>query len=211
VALLGALLTACSSGVGNDDSVDTQLCTLEDLGGGYLEQARGDFDRDDLAGIAGAGKDGRVEVFGEAGLVKGRFVFWKQTLPKPPFEMPMNVLCQALVFESDEAAAEWVSGLTADADLLAAGLIGWLPEDSRGADERTFDATDLAPGTRVFRLDAGSGDQRAMVLAMFEPVGELVRITATGGPGQAEDRALAVLDGVWTEVHARLGGKASSE
>ena len=136
MALAATLVfSACSdASEEGDTSLDKYLCARDDLTWEFQQQIAGSFSANDL-GSLGDGTDERKRAYREAGLERGRFVFWKESLPKPPFDPPFNVVCQVLVFETAPQATAWVEGLLADSAEIAATGIVWLPDGERGATE----------------------------------------------------------------------------
>lgn len=124
VAAVPLLLTAaCSTSPAANSEIDDLLCTQDDLGPDYIELSRGEFTTADIAALA---PDADERAYREAGMQRGHFIFWKEVLPNPPFDPPINVLCQVIEFETPAQAAAFASGL--DAAPPWAG-IAWLPED----------------------------------------------------------------------------------
>ncbi len=162
-ALAGALLiSACSdASEEGDTSLDKYLCASDDLTWEFQQQTAGSFSANDL-GSLGDGTDERKAAYREAGLERGRFVFWKESLPRPPFDPPVNVVCQVLVFETAPQAEAWVAGLVADSAEIAATGIVWLPDG-----ERTADEVDDAGG-RTFRIIASEGPASVSLWATYE-------------------------------------------
>ena len=169
VATAAIALTGCSdASESGDAALDRFLCEESDLGGAFLGLASGSFSQTDLGGL-GRDPEARKLEYREAGMQRGRFIFWKERLPRPPFDPPVNVVCQVLVFETDAQAAAWVAGLDADsADLAASGII-WLPDGERLTEE----AAPIA-GTRSFRIAAQEGPARATLFATYVAEGSVV-------------------------------------
>jgi hypothetical protein len=139
-----------------------------------LQLVSGAFSRDDLGGL-GLDPEERKREYRAAGMQRGRFVFWKQGLPRPPFDPPMNVVCQVLVFETAAQAAAWVSALAPDASDVAASGIIWLPGRER-------EVTEIEPiaGGRAFRVVAEEGNARVTLIATYEAEGNIVRSVFAG-------------------------------
>lgn len=169
VAAAAIALTACSdASEGGDKALDRFLCEASDLDGAFLGLASGSFSETDLGGL-GRDPETRKLEYREAGMQRGRFIFWKEKLPKPPFDPPVNVVCQVLVFATGDQAAAWVAGLNADAaDLAASGII-WLPDG-----ERVTEEVPPIAGTRSFRIAAHEGPVRATVFATYHADGNIV-------------------------------------
>lgn len=162
--LLGACSDASEEG---DTSLDTYLCSLEDLGGDYQEQVSGSFSSTDLGGLED-GTEERKQAYRDAGLQRGRFIFWKEVLPKPPFDPPHNVVCQVLVFETNTEAQAWVADLEADSSEIAASGIVWLPDGERDAEEVA------ANEGRAFHVIANEGPASVELWATYEVRDNLV-------------------------------------
>ncbi|HMO95558.1 MAG TPA: hypothetical protein PKD27_05510, partial [Tepidiformaceae bacterium] len=131
VLFVAACVAACSDASQEGDAdLDRFLCVQDDLTWEFHEQVSGSFSAEDL-GSLGDGTEERKEAYRAAGLLRGRFVFWKESLPRPPFDPPVNVVCQVLVFQTAPQAGAWVDGLVADSDEIAATGILWLPGGER--------------------------------------------------------------------------------
>jgi hypothetical protein len=173
--VLSVAIAGCSdASESGDAALDRYLCEQSDLDGRFLQLVSGAFSRDDLGGL-GLDPAARKREYRAAGMQRGRFVFWKESLPRPPFDPPMNVVCQVLVFESPEQAADWVASLDADAADLAASGILWLPGGERVTEE-------LAPiaGARAFSVAAEEGAARVMLIATYAADGAVVRSVFAG-------------------------------
>ena len=173
--VLSVALAGCSdASESGDAALDRYLCEQSDLDGRFLQLVSGAFSRDDLGGL-GLDPAARKREYRAAGMERGRFVFWKESLPRPPFDPPMNVVCQVLVFESPGQAADWVASLDADvADLAASGIL-WLPGGERVVEE-------LAPiaGARAFQVTAEEGPARVTLIATYAAEGNIVRSVFAG-------------------------------
>lgn len=167
--LAGTLLCAACADASEegDTSLDTYLCSLEDLGGEFQEQVSGSFSATDLGGLED-GTAERKQAYREAGLQRGRFIFWKEVLPNPPFDPPHNAVCQVLVFETNEQAEAWVSNLKADSSEIAASGIVWLPDAERHAEEVA------AETGRAFHVIADEGPASVQLWATYEVRDNLV-------------------------------------
>ncbi len=175
VGLLGLVVAGCSdASEAGDVALDRYLCEQSDLEGRFLQLVSGAFSRDDLGGL-GLDPEERKREYRAAGMQRGRFVFWKQGLPRPPFDPPMNVVCQVLVFETAAQAAAWVSALAPDASDVAASGIIWLPGRER-------EVTEIEPiaGGRAFRVVAEEGNARVTLIATYEAEGNIVRSVFAG-------------------------------
>lgn len=192
--LLGACSDASEEG---DTSLDKYLCSSDDLTWEFQQQTSGSFSANDL-GSLGDDTDERKAAYREAGLERGRFVFWKESLPRPPFDPPFNVVCQVLVFESDAQARAWVSGLVADAAEIGATGIVWLPDG-----ERTAEEVDDSNG-RTFRVVAEEGPASVRLWATYEVRENLVLSVFAGDrEGRLE---LSDVREIQAARNERLGG-----
>ncbi len=175
--VLSVALAGCSDASESGDAdLDRYLCEQSDLDGRFLQLVSGSFSRDDLGGL-GLDPAARKREYRAAGMERGRFVFWKESLPKPPFDPPMNVVCQVLVFESPRQAADWVADLDADASDVAASGILWLPSG-----DRTTEETAPIAGARSFRVTADEGAARVTLVATYAAEGNTVRSIFAGDP-----------------------------
>ena len=163
--VFGACGDASESG---DAALDRYLCNESDLGGGFLGLASGSFSETDLGGL-GIDPGERKREYREAGMQRGRFIFWKERLHRPPFEPPLNVVCQVLVFETADQAVAWVDSLAADSGDIAASGIIWLPDGRRHTEE-----IEPIGGARSFRISAEEGPARATLIATYEAEGNIV-------------------------------------
>jgi hypothetical protein len=156
LAVMGAglVISACGNSGGND--LDPYLCTLDDLGGDYQQLTNGNFSPRDLADL-GPDADKREREFRDSGMKRGRFVFFKQTLPKPPFEPPLNVVCQVIEFRSREQAQAWVASLQSNHDKAATSVLGWLPRENRDVRPQQIDTEGLM-FPDAYSIGAGADD-----------------------------------------------------
>jgi hypothetical protein len=185
-----ALLTACSTGEPADSELDAYLCDQDDVGDQYIELTRGEFTPRDLADLSD-NADSRERALTEAGMQAGRFAFYKESLPRPPFDPPVNIICQVSQFKNEASASEWVAALTATniAESVFAGEL-------RAVEGRVIERKlDFAPLPRAFAIYGGLDDEQHTVSAvdMFSVVvaadGRYVRTLAIGGshyPDQIE-------------------------
>lgn len=181
---VGMLTVACSGGGGE---LDPYLCTLDDLGGGYQQLTTGNFSPRDLADLGPDAKD-REREFRNAGMERGRFVFFKQALPKPPFDPPLNVVCQVLEFRSEEEAQQWIVDLH-DPGLLATSVVAWLPADHR---DGFWTQLNLADGIIIpesYGMRAGSGDTKVEARGVARVQGRFVASVTVGTAGPNPDGA----------------------
>jgi len=200
---MGALLAlasyaggACGSdSTAEDDELEAQVCQQADLGELFVEQASATFRPADLADVA-PDADERLPALREAGLIRGHFVFWKEAIGRPPFESPVNVVCQALEFRSSEQAEAFAAGLRATPRDLASAALTWLPEGERTA----IEGANYREGVRVFGLTAEDDATSIEVTVVVAGAGRYVRSIYAGGqsgPVAAAD-VLAVLERIRT-------------
>lgn len=198
--VLSVALAGCSdASESGDAALDRYLCEQSDLDGRFLQLVSGAFSRDDLGGL-GLDPAARKREYRAAGMERGRFVFWKESLPRPPFDPPMNVVCQVLVFESPEQAADWVASLDADAEDLAASGILWLPGGRRLTEE-------IAPiaDARAFWVTAEEGPARVTLIATYAAEGNIVRSVFAG---DRDGRVTSdYVRSIWDSQAARLAGE----
>lgn len=197
--LAGLALVACSSSEASGGlGLEPYLCTLDDLGGGFNEQTAGAVSVRDLAVLSDGGSD-EERVLEQSGLREARFIFWKEALPKPPFDPPANVVCQVLGFDSDENASAWVAGLRESGLEGPGGASGvlWLPGGERQVREAPPDGA-----ARVFELRASEGDARVGLFARYEARGPRVLVIFVGDRDALTTRA--DLDGIAQRQAARL-------
>ncbi|GIW12926.1 MAG: hypothetical protein KatS3mg062_0365 [Tepidiforma sp.] len=185
----------------NGEPLNPLLCAAEDLSQPFLEQTRGDFTAADLGGLSRRPEERKAEYRG-AGMEGGRFVFWKQALPRPPFESPVNVVCQVLSFETAGQAAAWVDRLEADPERIRDSGMLWAPLDGAVAEELP------AERGRLFRLEGSEGDARVVLYALHEARGNLV-LSVFVGDRDGRTLAATALD-IAAARDARLGVGATS-
>lgn len=193
-----ALASACSPGEVSQSELDEHLCSHETVGDDFQELIRGNFTPRDLAGLAENSGE-REDAYREAGMERGKFVYFKQTLPKPPFDPPINVVCQVIEFETNEDAKAWVDRLTAD-DALQAVSFGALPDDHRSAhseDSARIDST--FPPLRYFVASGGSGEWRTTARYLIGAEGRFARLVSFGSRGTFvdDDVPIAFLRTLW--------------
>lgn len=167
-------LPACAPGEPSDSELDPYLCTQEDLGDEYQELTRGEFTPRDLANLADDA-DSRERDFRTAGMKGGQFVFFKQSLEKPPFEPPINVVCQVTEFESEEAAQKWVAALERESSIDTIA-IAWIPEQRH----RIRENDSLSGPARLFEVSAGTDAERLAAGIYSINLGHLVSTVAVG-------------------------------
>ncbi|MGE0598567.1 MAG: hypothetical protein AB7J35_01910 [Dehalococcoidia bacterium] len=159
-AICLVVASACSASAGNNDEMDSYLCTHDDVGPDFIELSRGEFTPDDLANLSDDASKAKDQ-YQAAGLKRGRFVFWKEVLPHPPFDPPLNLLCQVLEFDSASDAAAYAAGLGGAAPQWAG--IAWLPDgdlkvESAGQDLRRITFQEAGQDVTVL-VQSGASDR----------------------------------------------------
>lgn len=178
---------ACSGG-NTYGELKPQLCTQEDVGPDYQQLTDGDFSVRDLADL-GPDADRREGELRAAGARHGRFVLFKQSLPKPPFEPPVNVVCQALQFDSAASASAFVANLRPDDSLATTAMI-WIPRGDRAFAAEDASREGSARSAR-FTIRAGSGEERMNAVYQAVARGDVVLTMVVGeadGTPSAEQR-----------------------
>lgn len=201
--LLGAaVVSACQASARFDGAaLDRYLCSADDLPFDVIEQTRGDFTAADLGGLSRDPEVRKAE-YRAAGMEGGRFAFWKQALSRPPFETPVNVVCQVIAFDSAAQAEGWVAHLTADAQRIRDSGMLWAPLDDAKAEE-------LPAGRgRLFRLEGMEGDARVTLFALHEARGNLVLSVFVGDRDGRTEAATALA--IAASRDARLEAAATS-
>ncbi len=195
IPLLGlcALFAACAPGAVSETELDEHLCSPEALGDDYQELVRGDFTPRDLAELADP-HEGRERELRDAGLERGKFVYYKSVLEKPPFEPPLEVVCQAMEFESEEQAAAWIAGLTEEAAAEAL-LLGRFRGDATARDSGPLNGSPDSP--RTFTIVDQSVEPPLVMFSALGANGRFVRVIASGGQRQFIDTKPDVLASLW--------------
>jgi hypothetical protein len=198
-ALCLAIAGCADASESGDAALDRYLCEQSDLAGRFIQLVSGSFSADDLGGL-GLDPGARKREYRAAGMERGRFIFWKEGLPRPPFDPPINVVCQVLVFGSPGQAADWVASLDADAADLAASGILWLP----GGERETEEVAPIA-GARAFRVTAEEGPARVTLIATYTAEGNIVRSVFAG---DRDGRVTSdYVRSIWEAQAARLAGE----
>jgi len=180
------VIAGCRAGTGFDGAgLDPFLCQAEDLPGAFMEQTRGDFTANDLGGISRMPEE-RKAAYRAAGMEGGRFVFWKEALPRPPFASPVNVVCQVLSFSSEARAAAWVAALTADPEVIRDSGMLWAPMENAAAHELASERG------RFFELAASEGDAQVRLFALHEARGRLVLSVFVGDRDERTEAVTAL-------------------
>ena len=201
----GALLAAaCAAAPPISANIEDELiCTPDDLRGTYFMQMAGEFSIRNLADLADDAASREAEL-DSSGLRGGRFNYWKQDVGKPPFETPVELVCQVMEFASDAQAAQFVRDLEVDPGELATTAVAWLPAGGRTARELPVsDTAYVPPGTRVFRLEGTSPGANTILYAAIAPGGRFVQGIYMG------NRDGTATPGETTAVLARLAARSN--
>jgi hypothetical protein len=154
-------------------------CTRADIPRDFVLLVTGDFTPGNLAEVTTAPAP-RAQALRASGLEGGQFSYWKQTVEKPPFDPPANILCEVLQFETAAGAASYIDSL----DPGRAGSLpgfAWLPDGPRSIEDAGGE-----PGSRAFRLEA-VGDDVTVHLAIVFAQHDTRVITVYAGGQRAED------------------------
>lgn len=193
LALLAAASAAGFPACGNDrndsqalDRLDAQVCNQGDVGDEFNHQTSGDFSPRNLADL-GDDAPSRLASYRAAGMTRGHFVYWKEVAGSPPFDPPLDVVCQVTEFRTAEQAEAFVVGL-APGD-AASTLIGWLPGEYESVAVQT---PALGAAARGFEI-RGQGDAGPVtVVTAMVASGKYVRTISAGGPNTSASIAHAV-------------------
>ena len=154
----------------------------------------------------GPNSSARQKELRAAGVQHGRFVLFKESLPRPPFDPPVNVICQALQFDSPEHARAFVRALQPD-DSLATTAMTWIPEANR--DFATVNAAE-SPAPRGeewarFVIRAGEAEQTMNAVYDATSSGSTVFTIVTGEADSTQSQEQRDrLSGVLAARSARL-------
>jgi hypothetical protein len=200
---LALLAAACSdvSGLNSASELHQQVCNSDDLGGQFREETSGDFSSGNLGALADNATV-RTKELNAAGLKGGHFAYWKHTVPDPPFDPPIEAVCQVMEFGSDAEANDFVAGLTATPDDLATAAITWLPAGQRSASEEPAPAIQLPPTSRGFHLVAKDANVDAKLFVVILPAGRFVRSVYVGDADG--DATLDLAAGIQRKMLERL-------
>lgn len=156
------------------NSLDRQVCTGADLGDGFNHQTSGDFSPANLAAL-GDDEQAQRKQFEAAGMIRGHFAYWKQVAGHPPFEPPLDIVCQVIEFESDDDATTFVA---TQGNAAAPAVIALLPPTRQQAE---VTAPGAPAGSRAFAITADSDAGRLTLGAVIAAAGRYVRSVYTGG------------------------------
>jgi hypothetical protein len=191
-AALAILLSAaaCSADAGGSSGLKQQICTESDLGGSYIEKTSGGITIQNLADLS-SDTSARAKQLKAAGMHDGRFAYWVHTVPKPPFDPPLEVVCQALEFGSPAQAQAFVRGLKPTPDDLASTGMVWLAKGHRTVEEIQLSRAGTQPGTpsaagpRAFKITASGDEVQFTIFASVVADGRYVRTVYVGKEGNA--------------------------
>ncbi|MEP7216249.1 MAG: hypothetical protein ABI782_08350 [Anaerolineaceae bacterium] len=196
LSITSILVVGCASHGNADDHVtglENQVCLQPDVPADFRRQTSGDFTAQNLADL-GPNPEQRLKQLAAAGMRDGHFAYWKQTVGSPPFEPPLDVICQALAFDSESHAAAFVQAIRPRPDDLATTALTWLPDGSRTVTE---EPTTLSPTARAFAIRAEDSQTSVEISAVVFPDGRFVRTVYIGGNG----RPASVVDAVEIQLH----------
>ena len=182
LSLAATLVAACGNPESQDGSgagLEKHVCLQEDVPADFRRQTAGDFTPQNLADL-GPGPDQRLRQLAAAGMRGGHFAYWKQNVGSPPFEPPLDIICQVIEFDSEANAAAFVQAIRPEPEELATTALTWLPDGSRTVVEAP--AT-LSPGARAFAIRAEDKHTAVDISAVVLPDGRFVRSVYLGGNG----------------------------
>jgi hypothetical protein len=179
--IFGSIAVSCSGGeaAAPDNPLDQMVCRYEDLPEDYQAQTSGDFSVGDLADLAPDASARRKELRA-AGLQTGHFSSWRQVVGDPPFDPPIEVVCQAMQFETQDQARQFVNTMRAEPGELATRAITWLPESDRRVADATDQLAGLPEGARAFRIEAEDEQVRVVLYAVAVANGRYVQSVYVG-------------------------------
>lgn len=205
ISAAGLLLLASASCENDVDTgeagkgLDDQVCTQADVGPNFNHQTAGNFTPANLGGLVDGDGLGKRELE-NAGIVGGRFVYWKEVVEKPPFEAPIDVVCQVIEFRDATAAAAFATQLQSDMALLRGVVIGLLPEGERVVSE-VLSGTGEARATIIqLRGESDAGPLATRISVVTE--GPLVRLVLAGT--ESEGRIGSLSDELAARIRERL-------
>ena len=183
ISLAASLFAGCGILGNSDDSgsgLANQVCSQDDVPAGFRRQTAGDFTPQNLADL-GPGPDQRLRQLAAAGLRRGHFAYWKQNVESPPFDPPLDIVCQVLEFDSAQAATAFVQSLRPEPADLSTTALAWIPDGSRAV----FEAPSTLPSpARAFEIRAEDSQTSVDISAVVVPDGRYVRTVYLGGNGR---------------------------
>lgn len=199
IALLSSACLGVEQGPHVPPGIDDQICKEVDLPEEFVLKTEGDFSPADLAnGSDAALREGDLE---RAGMRGGRFNYWQRSNPDEPEAPGTEVVCQAIAFQDEAAAAAYLQALIADPNVLAAHAFAWLSDGSWTARETSGVAVGAA--VRTFVLGREETGEPAHVVVLATHSGRFVRMmfqTLSGAESGGLTAAIAAA------ISARAGG-----
>lgn len=202
VVLAGVALSSCGADA-RETPVERALCGQEDAGDAYQELTRGGFSPGDLAGLA-PHPGPQERAFREAGMVRGGFVFLKEVLPRPPFEPPVNLVCEVLEFGTAEEASNFVANMGEGVSVPSL-IMGLPPRGVTREIDDGFPRESPAGRVRAFELTT-EGEKSASIHIAAANDGVLVRVVAAGREDGGKGSPVGDWDPAWLEW---LNGRAA--
>ena len=183
VALAAWFVAGCgASAIRGEAStgLESQVCLQQDVPADFHRQTSGDFTAQNLADL-GPGPEQRLRQLAAAGVRGGHFAYWKQTVGSPPFDPPLDIICQALEFDSDAHATAFVRAIRPDPADLATTALTWLPDGARTVFE---EPATFSSAARAFAIRAEDSQTSVDINAVVLPDGRFVRTVYLGGNGR---------------------------
>ena len=179
---VGATLFAgCgSSGAsGAGPGLASQVCLRGDVPADFHSQTSGDFTPRNLADLSPSGET-RLGQLSATGLRGGHFAYWKQAVESPPFDPPLDIVCQVLEFDSEGDASGFLAGIRPEPGDLATTALVWLPEGKRTVNEEPSPLV----AARAFAMRAEDSQTSVEISAVVLADGRFVRTVYLGGNGR---------------------------
>jgi hypothetical protein len=196
-----ALIIACGSdpddppGLGTEEAegLARYVCLEEDVPETYLLQTEGTLRPDDLAAFSEDPGE-REDLLERMGLQEGYLSYWREEPPRPPFEDPNHLFCQALQFEEPAGARLYLASVRPLPQDVASTAITFLPEAAQEVEE-VRDAPGLDEGARAFLLRAEEEGEQLTVNILMRQEGRYVVSVLQGGSAGVPslDASVAVL------------------
>jgi hypothetical protein len=207
--LAGAfLLAACGddsddpSPTETEEAIDlaTYVCLEEDVPDTYLPQTDGTLQPDDLAALTEDPEE-REELLDQIGMEEGYLSYWREEPPKPPFEDPNHLFCQALLFADEAGAALYLDSIRPLPQDVAATAVTFLPESAQEVEEVTAEAG-LGPGSRAFILRAEDEGETLIVNILMRQIDRYVLSVLQGGSAEVPslEESAAILDSMAARI-----------
>ncbi|MEO6398617.1 MAG: hypothetical protein ABIP13_09140 [Tepidiformaceae bacterium] len=176
-----SLFAACGSSRENGAGagLGSQVCLQADVPGDFHRQTSGDFTPRNLADLSPSG-EAHLGQLSATGLRGGHFAYWKQAVGAPPFDPPLDIVCQVLEFWSEDDASGFLAGIRPEPGDLATTALVWLPEGARAVTE---EPSPLA-SSRAFAMRAEDSQTSVEISAVVLADGRFVRTVYFGGNGR---------------------------